>query len=652
MKFNLQSKFKPAWDQPEAIAQLLKWLEEWKKEQVLLWATWTWKTFTMANLIQENQKPTIIMAHNKTLAAQLAAEMQEFFPDNAVCYYISYYDYYQPEAYMPKSDTFIEKTTQINEEIAKYRHLATQSLVERNDVIIIASVSAIYWLWDPEDYKKLAIQLKTWEEISRNDMLRKLTDIQFTRCFWSFKQWQFNVLWDIVEVFPPASDDIIRIEFFWDEVEKISKVDHLIWDTLEELDEFTIYPAKHNVTLKEKIKEAIPWIVEEMKEQEKYFLERWEMAAAERIATRTQYDIEMLRETWYCNWVENYVKHLNFHEWQTKIPTLLDFLPEDFLLIIDESHITVPQIWAMYEWNHSRKQSLINYWFRLPSSEENRPLKFSEFEKYMNKTIFVSATPWKYEYRNWLENTSVAQQIIRPTWLLDPIIIQKEKEWDMADVCEEIRWVIAKWERALVTTVTKKSAEEISNFLLSQWIKANYLHSEIDTMERIEILRELRLWKIDVIVWINLLREWLDLPEVSLVAILDADKRWFLRSKDALIQIIWRAARNSNWKVIMYWDETTEAMEYAISETARRRWIQIAYNEKHWITPTTIIKKIWEWRAAKVEEAKKKLPKLKKDKIADWIRELENKMQIATEALDFEAAAEFRDEIEMLKEQA
>ena len=650
-KFELKSGFKPAWDQPEAIKQLIQGLDEWKKEQVLLWATWTWKTFTMANVIQATQKPTIIMAHNKTLAAQLAAEMKEFFPDNAVCYYISYYDYYQPEAYMPKSDTFIEKTTQINEEIAKHRHIATQSLVERNDVIIIASVSAIYWLWDPEDYKKLAINLKVWDEINRNDLLRHLTDIQFTRCFWSFKQAQFNVLWDIVEIFPPASEDPIRVEFFWDEIEKISRIDHLLWDTLEELDEFKIYPAKHNVTLKEKIKEAIPWIIEEMKAQEKFFIDRWEMAAAERIVTRTSYDIEMLRETWYCNWVENYVKHLNFHEWQTKVPTLLDFLPEDFLLIIDESHITVPQIWAMYEWNKSRKQSLINYWFRLPSSEENRPLMFSEFEKYMNKTIFVSATPWKYEYRNWDENTTVVQQIIRPTWLLDPNIIVKEKDNMIDDVCEEIRWVIAKWERALVTTVTKKSAEEISNYLLSQWIKANYLHSEIDTMERIEILRELRLWKIDVIVWINLLREWLDLPEVSLIAILDADKRWFLRSKDALIQIIWRAARNANWKVIMYWDEITEAMEYAINETARRRKIQEEYNKKHWIIPKTIIKKIAEWRSKWVEEAKKKLPKLKKDKIWDWIKELEWKMQIATEALDFEAAAEFSDEIEMLKDQ-
>ena len=650
-KFELKSGFKPAWDQPEAIKQLIQGLDEWKKEQVLLWATWTWKTFTMANVIHTTQKPTVIMAHNKTLAAQIATEMKEFFPDNAVCYYISYYDYYQPEAYMPKSDTFIEKTTQINEEIAKHRHIATQSLVERNDVIIIASVSAIYWLWDPEDYKKLAINLKVWDEINRNDLLRHLTDIQFTRCFWSFKQAQFNVLWDIVEIFPPASEDPIRVEFFWDEIEKISRIDHLLWDTLEELDEFKIYPAKHNVTLKEKIKEAIPWIIEEMKAQEKFFIDRWEMAAAERIVTRTSYDIEMLRETWYCNWVENYVKHLNFHEWQTKVPTLLDFLPEDFLLIIDESHITVPQIWAMYEWNKSRKQSLINYWFRLPSSDKNRPLMFSEFEKYMNKTIFVSATPWKYEYRNWDENTTVVQQIIRPTWLLDPNIIVKEKDNMIDDVCEEIRWVIAKWERALVTTVTKKSAEEISNYLLSQWIKANYLHSEIDTMERIEILRELRLWKIDVIVWINLLREWLDLPEVSLIAILDADKRWFLRSKDALIQIIWRAARNANWKVIMYWDEITEAMEYAINETARRRKIQEEYNKKHWITPKTIIKKIGEWRAKWIEETKKKLPKLKKDKIWDWIKELEWKMQIATEALDFEAAAEFRDEIDMLKEQ-
>ncbi|MCD5383094.1 excinuclease ABC subunit UvrB, partial [Candidatus Gracilibacteria bacterium] len=583
-KFKLKSKFKPSGDQPKAIKTLVEGIKNGEKEQVLLGATGTGKTFTIANVIQATQKTTIIFAHNKTLAAQLAAEMKEFFPDNAVCYYISYYDYYQPEAYIPKSDTFIEKTTQINEEIAKYRHFATQNLIERNDVIIIASVSAIYGLGDPEDYKKLAINLKVGDEINRNDFLRKLTDIQFTRNFGSFKQGQFNVLGDIVEVFPPAGDDIIRIEFFGDEIEKISRVDHLIGDTIEEVDFFRIYPAKHNVTLKEKIKEAIPNIIEEMKTQEKFFLDRGDALAAERIVVRTSYDIEMLRETGYCNGVENYVKHLNFHEGQKKVPTLLDFLPEDFLLIIDESHITVPQIGAMYEGNKSRKQSLINYGFRLPSSEENRPLMFSEFEEYMKNTIFVSATPGKYEYRNGDENTRVAQQIIRPTGLLDPKITVKKKDKMVEDVCDEIRKVIAKGERALVTTVTKKSAEEISNHFLSQGIKANYLHSEIDTMERIEILRDLRLGKIDVIVGINLLREGLDLPEVSLISILDADKRGFLRSKDALIQIIGRAARNVNGRVIMYGDEITEVMEYAINETNRRRSIQEEYNKKHGIT--------------------------------------------------------------------
>ena len=591
-KFELFTEFTPSWDQPNAIKQLVEWIERWDKEQVLLWATGTWKTFTIASVIEKVQKPTIVMAHNKTLAAQLASEFQRFFPNNSVCYFVSYYDYYQPEAYVPKTDTYIEKSTAINEEIDKYRHQATQNLLTRDDVIIVASVSAIYWLWDSKDYEKLAIILEKGKEYTRNDLLHKLTDLQFRRAFWGFRQWQFNVLWDIIEIFPPSWDNIIRLEFFWDELDAISEADWFTWDTIsDDMDKIKIYPAKHNVTLKEKIWEVIPHIIEEMNLQYKHFMDIWDLNAAERIKTRTEYDIEMLRETGYCNWIENYVKYFNDDK-SWKPSTLFGYLPKDFLLVIDESHITLPQIWAMYEWNYSRKQNLVNYWFRLPSSHHNRPLKFKEFENFIHNWIFVSATPWKYEYREQKIQPKIIEQIIRPTGLLDPIIEVRKHKWEMDDLLSEIAKTLAKNERVLVTTVTKKFAEEISDFFLKNWIKAKYLHSEIDTMERIEILRELRLWKIEVLVWINLLREWLDLPEVSFVAILDADKEWFLRSRDALIQVVWRAARNSSGHVVMYADRITKAMHSAIDETSRRRKIQEDYNTKHWIIPKTIIKDI------------------------------------------------------------
>lgn len=650
MKFQLSTDLKPSWDQPNAIKQLVEWVKKWEKEQVLLWATGTWKTYTIANVINQVQKPTLVIAHNKTLTAQLASEFQRFFPNNAVCYFVSYYDYYQPEAYVPKTDTYIEKSTAINEEIDKYRHFATQSLLTRDDVIIVASVSAIYWLGDVKDYENLAVTLKKWTEYTRNELLRKLTDLQYNRAFWWFKQWQFNVLWDTIEIFPPSWDNIFRFEFFWDELDVITEADWFTWEFIAEMDEVKIYPAKHNVTLKEKIEQVIPKIVEEMDMQKKHFLDLWDIAAAERIQTRTEYDIEMLRETWYCNWIENYVKYFSYSDENWKPPTLFNYLPKDFLLVIDESHITIPQIWAMYEWNYSRKQNLVNYWFRLPSCHFNRPLKFQEFEDFVRTWVFVSATPWKYEYRKKEKEPKIIEQIIRPTGLLDPNIEIRPHEWEMDDLLWEIKETIKKDERVLVTTVTKKFAEELSDFFVKNWIKAKYLHSEIDTMERIEILRDLRLWKIQAIVWINLLREWLDLPEVSLVAILDADKEWFLRSRDALIQVIWRAARNSSGHVIMYADRETKAMKDAIQETNRRRAIQEEYNKKHWITPKTIKKEVKDIQKSIIWESKKP-SKVKKDKIKDWIKELENKMQIAVEALDFETASEIRDEIEMLKDQ-
>ena len=653
MNFKLQSNYKVSKPQSDTIKFLEKWISTWAKEQVLLWATGTWKTFIMANLINRLNKPTLVLAHNKTLAAQLCSEFQQFFPNNSVCYFVSYYDYYQPEAYIAKTDTYIEKETSINDEINKYRHSATQNLLNRRDTIVVASVSAIYWIWDMKVYEDLALVIKAWNKYIRDNLLRDFVNRQYTRAFWNFKQGQFNVLWDILEIFPPSWDNVFRFEFWWDDLESIHEIDWFTWELVADHDEVKIYPAKHNVTQKECIDRAVPLIEKELEIRYQEFLQRWDYALADRIKTRTEYDIEMLRETWYCNWIENYIRYLSeLRPWEST-PTLIDYFPKDYLLFVDESHITVPQIWAMFEGNLSRKRNLINYWFRLPSCSDNRPLRFGEFESKINQAIFVSATPWKYEYREKEIKPIVVEQVIRPTWLLDPTIEIRPHAWEMDILLEDIRRTI-KWnERVLVTTVTKKFAEELSDFFVKAGIKAKYLHSEITTFDRIDILRDLRLWKIEVVVWINLLREWLDLPEVSLISILDADKEWFLRSRDALIQIIWRAARNANWKVVMYADRITKAMDWAIKETNRRRAIQEAYNKKHWIIPKTIIKdinniNIWEDLA----QIRNKGPKIKKDKIKDWIRELENKMQIAVEALDFEAAAELRDEIEVLQTQA
>ena len=652
MNFKLISNFKPSTPQNETISLLHKWITKWEREQILLWATGTWKTFIMANLIEKLNKPTLILAHNKTLAAQLCSEFQQFFPNNAVCYFVSYYDYYQPEAYIAKTDTYIEKETSINEEIDKYRHAATQNLLSRRDTIIVASVSAIYWIWDIKTYDELSIIIKMWKKYVRDNLLRQFVNLQYTRAFWNFKQWQFNVLWDILEIFPPSWDNIFRFEFWWDDLESIQEIDWFTWELVSNHEKVKIFPAKHNVTQKENIIKAVPKILEELDERYKFFMKQWDMLLAERIKTRTEYDIEMLKETWYCNWIENYIRFLSDIKPWKSAPTLIDYFPKDFQMFIDESHITIPQIWAMFEGNLSRKRNLINYWFRLPSCADNRPLKFQEFEGKINQAVFVSATPWKYEFREREEKPIVVEQIIRPTWLLDPEIEVRPHAWEMDDLLFEIKTRIDKDERVLVTTVTKKFAEELSDFFIKSWIKAKYLHSEIATFERVDILRDLRLWKIEVVVWINLLREGLDLPEVSLIAILDADKEWFLRSRDALIQVIWRAARNQNWRVIMYADRISKAMWLAIDETDRRRTIQAEYNKKHWITPATIIKNVKDIHAwTHIAEIKNKSSKVKKDKIKDWIKELDNKMQLAVENLDFEAAADIRDEIEVLQAQ-
>lgn len=654
MDFKLEANFKVSDIQQDTIKFLCDWIESKEREQVLLWATWTWKTFIMANLIEKLNRPTIVLAHNKTLAAQLCSEFTQFFPHNSVCYFVSYYDYYQPEAYVAKTGTYIEKETAINEEINKFRHSATQNLLNRKDVVIVASVSAIFGIWDVIEYENSSFVIVSWKTYVRDELLRRLVDMQYTRAFWAFKQWQFNVLWDIIEVYPPSWDTIFRLEFWWDELDAIQEIDGYTWELVWAHDEIKIYPWKHNVTSKELIARAIPKILEEMNLQYKFFWDMWDYASADRIKSRTEYDVEMLRETWYCNWIENYVRYLNdLKPWES-VPTLIDFFPKDYLMFVDESHITIPQIWAMHDWNLSRKKSLVNYWFRLPSCYDNRPLKFEEFEKKINQAVFVSATPWKYEYRNWKDKTRLIEQVIRPTWLLDPKIEVRWREWEMDDLLNEINKRISKNERVLVTTVTKKFAEELSDFFIKSWIKAKYLHSEIHTFDRVDILRDLRLWKIDVIVGINLLREWLDLPEVSLIAILDADKEGFLRSWDALIQVIGRAARNSNWLVIMYADRITKAMKIAIDETNRRRTIQADYNKKHWIIPKTIIKEIKDIHKNNegIERLRSKIPKIKKERTKDYISELENKMQFAIEALNFELAAELRDEIETLSGQS
>ncbi|AMA63914.1 excinuclease ABC subunit UvrB [Kurthia gibsonii] len=653
--FDLQAPYQPGGDQPQAIAELVEGVKAGKKHQTLLGATGTGKTFTISNVIQEVKKPTLVIAHNKTLAGQLYSEFKEFFPNNAVEYFVSYYDYYQPEAYVPQTDTFIEKDASINDEIDKLRHSATSALFERQDVIIIASVSCIYGLGNPEEYEEMVVSLRTGMEIERNQLLRKLVDIQYDRNDLNFIRGTFRVRGDVVEIFPASRDEhCLRVEFFGDEIDRIREVDALTGEVLGDREHVAIFPASHFVTREEKMKVAIENIEAELKERLEVLREEGKLLEAQRLEQRTNYDLEMMREMGFTSGIENYSRHLTLREAGATPYTLLDYLPEDFLLVVDESHVTLPQIRGMYNGDQARKGVLVDHGFRLPSALDNRPLTFEEFEKHIHNAIFVSATPGPYE----LEHTpEMVEQIIRPTGLVDPVIEVRPIEGQIDDLIDEIQMRIAKNERVLITTLTKKMSEDLTDYLKEMGIKVNYLHSEIKTLERIEIIRELRMGVFDVLVGINLLREGLDIPEVSLVAILDADKEGFLRSERSLVQTIGRAARNANGHVIMYADRMTDSMQKAIDETERRRTIQLAYNEKHGIVPQTIRKEIRdvirattaaeepEAYISKVTEGKK----LTKNERISLIELLEVEMKEAAKALDFERAAELRDTILELK---
>lgn len=655
-RFELVSKYKPQGDQPKAIKQLVEGIKQGKKHQTLLGATGTGKTFTISNVIKEVNKPTLVIAHNKTLAGQLYSEFKEFFPNNAVEYFVSYYDYYQPEAYVPQTDTYIEKDASINEEIDKLRHSATSSLFERKDVIIIASVSCIYGLGSPEEYRDLVVSLRVGMEIERNELLRKLVDIQYERNDIDFQRGTFRVRGDVVEIFPASRDEhCIRVEFFGDEIDRIREVDALTGEIIGDREHVAIFPASHFVTREEKMKIAIQNIEKELEERLVELREQGKLLEAQRLEQRTRYDLEMMREMGFCSGIENYSRHLTLRPPGSTPYTLLDYFGDDFLIVIDESHVTIPQIRGMYNGDQARKQVLVDHGFRLPSAMDNRPLKFEEFEKHMKNVIYVSATPGPYELE---QAPDVVEQIIRPTGLLDPTIDVRPIEGQIDDLIGEIRKRVARNERVLVTTLTKKMAEDLTDYLKEIGIKVTYLHSEIKTLERIEIIRDLRLGKHEVLVGINLLREGLDIPEVSLVAILDADKEGFLRSERSLIQTIGRAARNANGHVIMYADTITKSMEIAIHETKRRRSIQEQYNKEHGIVPKTIQKEIRDVIRAtyaaedqSTYEADKalKLDKLSKKEREKVIEQMEKEMKEAAKALDFERAAELRDLIMELK---
>lgn len=654
-KFVLKTDFKPKGDQPEAIKSLIKGVEKGERFQTLLGVTGSGKTATMAWVVEHLQRPTLVLAHNKTLAAQLCNEFREFFPDSAVCYFVSYYDYYQPEAYIPATDTYIEKDASINEEIDKFRHAATTNLLTRKDVLIVASVSCIYGLGSVENYSSLMLNLKIGDTIVRDKFLRQLTDLQYVRSSMEFKNGMFHVLGDTVEIFPRDRDTVFRLEFFGDEIEAISEVDSFTGELITELNSLAIFPAKHDVTTVEKIERAVEGIRKDLDLRYNELRKIGKNIEAERLKTRTEYDIEILLETGYCSGIENYTRYLNGGSQAQRPSTLLDYFPNDFLMFIDESHMTVPQLNGMYNGNFSRKQTLVEHGFRLPSSHDNRPLKFNEFEEYMKNVVFVSATPSEYELKN-TSKKCVVEQVVRPTGLIDPEVSVRPTKGQIEDLLKEIKKRTDAGERVLITTLTKRSSEDLTEFLSDADIKVRYLHSDIETIERIEILRDLRLGKFDVLVGINLLREGLDLPEVSLVVILDADKEGFLRSGRALIQTIGRCARNVNAFVIMYADKITNSMKEAIDETKRRRKKQIVYNKKHGITPETIkkaVKDIAQFGGKKKDTGKARLDpkKIPRDEVKRLVESLENKMDIASQNLEFEKAAEIRDEIEMLKEE-
>ena len=649
-KFILKSDYTPKGDQPDAIKKLADGIKNGKAHQILQGVTGSGKTFTMANIIQEVQKPTLVLAHNKTLAYQLFTEFKEFFPDNAVEYFVSYYDYYQPEAYVAETDTYIAKDSSINDEIDKLRHSATMSLFERRDVIIVASVSCIYGLGDPEEYRKLVLSLRPGQEISPEEVMKELIERQFVRNDFDFSRGTFRRRGDVLDIFPAGNEEkAIRVEFFGDEIDRISEFDSLTGKVTSHISHGYIYPASHYATSAEKAAAAITTIKEELKDRLIELENENKLVEAQRLEQRTNYDIEMLEEIGFCSGIENYSRHLSQRQPGSRPYTLIDYFPDDFMLFVDESHVSIPQVGGMYEGDRSRKQNLVDFGFRLPSALDNRPLKFPEFEKLIKQTIYVSATPGPYE----MEKTGgkVVEQIIRPTGLLDPIIEVKPVENQIDDLIENIHKTIEKKERVLVTTLTKRMAEDLTDYLSENGIKVKYLHSDIKTIERSEIIRDLRLGKFDVLVGINLLREGLDLPEVSLIAILDADKEGFLRSETSLIQTIGRAARNSKGHVIMYADKITRSMKKAIDETERRRKIQTEFNEKHGITPTTIRKNISEIiqvtkSTENVEEVKEEFSQ---EQIENIIINLETEMYKAAEELDFEKAAQIRDQIAKMK---
>ncbi|TLQ03424.1 excinuclease ABC subunit UvrB [Pediococcus stilesii] len=656
--FELVSKYQPTGDQPAAIKELVGGIKSGEKEQILLGATGTGKTFTISNVIKQVNKPTLILSHNKTLAGQLYGEFKQFFPNNAVEYFVSYYDYYQPEAYVPSSDTYIEKDSAINDEIDELRHSATSSLLERNDVIVVASVSSIFGLGDPREYQDQALTLRVGQEIDRNKLLRELVDIQYDRNDIDFQRGRFRVHGDVVEIFPAANDaHSIRVEFFGDEIDRMREVDALTGEIIGDRDHITIFPATHFMTNEDRMEHAIEGIEVELKQRLAELEGEGKLLEAQRLKQRTTYDIEMLKEMGYTNGIENYSRHMDGRKPGEPPYTLLDFFPDDFLLVVDESHVTMPQVRGMYNGDRARKQQLVDYGFRLPSALDNRPLKLEEFEKHINQVVYMSATPGDYESER---TNNVVQQIIRPTGLLDPIIEVRPIMGQMDDLLGEINQRVEKNERVFVTTLTKKMAEDLTDYLKDMGVKVAYLHSDIKTLERTRIIRDLRIGKYDVLVGINLLREGIDVPEVSLVAILDADKEGFLRNTRSMIQVVGRAARNENGHVIMYADQVTRSMQETIDETARRRSIQEAYNEEHGITPHTIKKEIRSLISATTESEDQG----QKDDFLDvdfadmdskdqkeMIANLEDQMRAAAKKLDFEKAANLRDTVLELKAQ-